>query len=302
MHIVNCARGGLIVEEDLKAALMSGQVAGAALDVFAEEPAIDNPLFAIDEVIVTPHLGASTSEAQENVARQIAEQMSDFLNVGAVTNAVNMPSVTAEEAPKLRPYMELARQLGGFAGQLTRTGLKAVAVEYEGRVAALNTQALTAIVLEGLLSPLIDSVNMVNAPHVAKERNIAVSETKHARRGDYQTLISVTVTTETRSRSVAGTLFADNKPRVVRIKGITIEAELGPHMLYITNEDKPGIIGHLGMTLAEAGINIATFHLGRAAPGGDAIALIEVDDHLSAEVLDKVRAIDGVFQATTLAF
>ncbi len=302
VRIVNCARGGLVVEDDLKAALESGHVAGAALDVFAEEPALEHPLFAVDEVIVTPHLGASTAEAQENVARQVAEQMCDFLTVGAVTNAVNMPSVTAEEAPKLRPYMKLARQLGSFAGQLTRTSLKAVAVEYEGQVAALNTRALTAIALEGLLAPSMDTVNMVNAPLLAEQRNIAVSETKHARRGDYQTLIRLTVTTEKRSRCVAGTLLADDKPRLVQIKGINIEAELGPHMLYITNEDKPGIIGHLGMTLAEAGINIATFHLGRAGRGGDAIALIEVDDEIPQDVLEKVRAIDGVSQATTLTF
>ncbi len=301
-RIINCARGGLVVESDLARALESGQVAGAALDVFATEPATESPLFDNDKVIVTPHLGASTSEAQENVARQIAEQMSDFLAHGAVTNALNMPSVTAEEAPKLRPYIALARQLGSFAGQLTRTGLKAATVEYEGHVATLNTQALTAIVLEGLLSPVMDSVNMVNAPLVARQRNIAVSEITHARRGDYQTLIRLTVTTEQRSRDVAGTLFADNKPRVVEIKGIKIEAELGPHMLYVTNTDQPGIIGRIGMALAEAGVNIATFHLGRAAAGGDAIALVEVDGALPGHVLESVRAIDGVSHAIALTF
>jgi D-3-phosphoglycerate dehydrogenase len=302
VRLVNCARGGLVVEEDLKAALESDHVAGAALDVFAVEPATESPLFEMDQVIVTPHLGAATSEAQENVARQIAEQMSDFLTVGAVTNALNMPSVSAEEAPLLRPYMKLAEQLGSFAGQLTRTGLKAVTVEYEGAVTALNIHALTAIVLQGLLAPQMDSVNMVNAPHVARQRNIAVSEIKHDRTGDYFTLISLTVTTEKRSRSVSGTLYADNKPRIVEIKGIKVDAELGPHMLYITNEDKPGIIGHLGMVLSDAGVNIATFHLGRASRGGDAIALIEIDDRLSGDVLAKVRAIDGVDRAAALEF
>ncbi len=301
-RVINCARGGLVVESDLGAAIESGHIDGAALDVFAVEPATDNPLFALEQVIVTPHLGASTAEAQENVARQIAEQMADFLTVGAVTNALNMPSVSAEEAPRLRPYMKLADQLGSFAGQLTRTGLKAVTVEYEGHVTTLNTQALTAIVLQGLLAPLLDEVNMVNAPLIARERNIAVSEIKHARQGDYQTLISLTVTTEKRSRSVAGTLFAGNRPRIVQIKGINIEAELGPHMLYIANTDKPGIIGRLGMALADANINIATFHLGRPAKNGDAIALIQVDEPLSEEVLAKVRAIDGVRQATALRF
>ena len=302
VRIVNCARGGLVVEADLKDAIESGHVAGAALDVFDEEPKTESPLFALEQVIVTPHLGASTAEAQDNVARQVAEQMSDFLTVGAVTNALNMPSVSAEEAPRLRPYMKLAGQLGSFAGQLTESGLRAVAVEYEGHVAELNTRALTAIVLQGLLAPQMEGVNMVNAPVVARQRNIAVSETKHQRQGDYQALISLTVTTERRSRSVAGTLFGENRPRVVRIKGIDIEAELGPHMLYITNKDVPGIIGHLGTALAEADVNIATFHLGRANLGGDAIALIEVDEALTESVLETVRAIDGISQAKALSF
>ncbi len=297
-----CARGWLVVEKDLAAALESGQVAGAALDVFAEEPKTESPLFDMEQVIVTPHLGAATAEAQDKVARQVAEQMSDFLTVGAVANALNMPSVSAEEAPKLKPYMKLAEQLGSFAGQLTETGLRTVSIEYEGHVAGLNTRALSAIVLQGLLAPQMDTVNMVNAPHVARERNIAVSETKHERRGDYQTLISLTVTTERRSRSVAGTLFGESRPRVVRIKGIAIEAELGPHMLYITNKDVPGIIGNLGMILAAAEVNIATFHLGRAERGGDAIALIEVDGALSESVLAKVRAIEGISQAKALNF
>ncbi|MFP6740142.1 MAG: phosphoglycerate dehydrogenase [Alphaproteobacteria bacterium] len=302
VRIVNCARGGLVVEDDLKVAIESGHVAGAALDVFDEEPKRESRLFNLDEVIVTPHLGASTSEAQENVARQVAEQMSDFLTAGAVTNALNMPSVSAEEAPRLRPYMKLAEQLGSFAGQLTESGLRTVAVEYEGHVAGLNTTALTGIVLQGLLAPQMEGVNMVNAPVVARQRNIEVSEIRHERRGDYQTLISLTVTTERRIRSVAGTLFGDSRPRVVRVKGIDVEAELGPHMLYITNKDVPGIIGHLGTALAEADVNIATFHLGRANLGGDAIALIEVDDAVTESVLEKLRAIDGISQAKALRF
>jgi D-3-phosphoglycerate dehydrogenase / 2-oxoglutarate reductase len=302
VRIVNCARGGLVVEDDLKAAIESGHVAGAALDVFDEEPKRESSLFALDEVIVTPHLGASTSEAQENVARQVAEQMSDFLTAGAVTNALNMPSVSAEEAPRLRPYMKLVEQLGSFAGQLTESGLRTVAVEYEGHVAGLNTTALTGIVLQGLLAPQMEGVNMVNAPVVARQRNIEVSEIKHERRGDYQTLISLTVTTERRSRSVAGTLFGDSRPRVVRVKGIDVEAELGSHMLYITNKDVPGIIGHLGTALSEADINIATFHLGRADLGGDAIALIQVDNAPPESVLEKLRAIDGISQVKALRF
>jgi D-3-phosphoglycerate dehydrogenase len=246
VRIVNCARGGLVVEEDLKAALDSGQVAGAALDVFLVEPAKQNLLFGHPRLIATPHLGASTGEAQENVALQVAEQMSDYLLLGAVTNALNMPSISAEEAPRLKPYVRLAEVLGGFAGQVTESGLKKVMIEYEGQVAGINTRPLTAIILQGLLKPLMESVNMVNAPVVAKERNIEVSEVKHDRPGDYQTLIRVSVTTETRTRDVAGTLFADSRPRIVQIKGVKVEAETAPHMLYVTNDDKPGFIGKLG--------------------------------------------------------
>jgi D-3-phosphoglycerate dehydrogenase len=302
VRIINCARGGLIVEEDLKAALDSGHVAGAALDVFKEEPAKTNILFGHEKVIGTPHLGASTNEAQENVALQVAEQISDYLLTGAVTNALNIPSVSAEDAPKLRPYMTLAGQLGSFAGQLTEHGLKSVSITYEGQVADLNTKPLTAILLEGLLKSFVESVNMVNAPVIAKERDIQVTESKNQRSSDYHTLITLTVTTESKSRSVAGTLFGGDKPRIVSIKGITIEAELGANMLYVTNNDKPGFIGRLGSALGEAGVNIATFHLGRTAAGGDAIALIQVDQPLGEELLAKVKAIPNVVQAKALKF
>ncbi len=302
VRIINCARGGLVVEEDLKAAIESGHVAGAALDVFTVEPAKENVLFGLDQVVATPHLGASTSEAQEKVALQIAEQMSDYLVTGAITNALNMPSLTAEEAKRLKPYMTLAEQLGSFAGQLTRTGLKAITIEYEGDVAEHNTRPLTQVALCGLLTPMLDTVNMVNAPHVARERDIDVAEVKHERDCDYQTLIRMTVTTERGERSVAGTLFGGTKPRVVDIKGISIEAALTPHMLYITNEDKPGFIGALGTTLGDAGVNIATFHLGRAAQGQDAIALLELDEQIDPQTLEKVRALPHTKQAEPLRF
>jgi len=302
VRIINCARGGLLVEADLKTAIESGHVAGAALDVFLEEPAKQNPLFGMEQVVTTPHLGAATSEAQENVAVQIAEQISDFLLTGAVSNALNMPSVTAEEAPKLRPYMKLAQQLGSFAGQLTHSGLKEVTIEYEGHAAELNTRPLTATALAALLTPMLDSVNMVNAPVLARERNIQVTEIKHDRPGDYQSMMRLAVITDQRKRDVCGTLFGGDKPRIIEIKGIRIEAELGRHMLYTTNEDKPGFIGRLGSLLGEAGVNIATFHLGRSAPGADAIALIEVDQALPDALLTKVRQIPGVVQAEALAF
>ena len=302
VRIINCARGGIIVEEDLRDALDAGQVAGAALDVFADEPATENILFGRNDVICTPHLGAATSEAQEKVALQVAEQMSDYLLTGAVSNALNMPSVTAEEAPRLRPYMALAELLGSFAGQLTETGLKAFKVEFEGHVAELNTRPIVAAALTGLLRPLLDSVNMVSAPVIARERDIRCTEVKRDEPVDYETLIRLTVTTERRSRAVAGTLFGGSRPRIVEIKGIPIEAEIGPHMLYITNKDKPGVIGDLGRTLGEAKVNIATFHLGRADEGGDAIALLQVDQAVDKTLLDKIAALPNILQVKALDF
>jgi D-3-phosphoglycerate dehydrogenase / 2-oxoglutarate reductase len=302
VRLVNCARGGLVVEDDLAAALDSGHVAGAAIDVFVEEPAIINPLFGRENVVATPHLGAATAEAQENVALQIAEQMADFLLTGAVCHAVNVPSLTAEEAKRLNPYMKLAEQLGSFAGQLTETGITAVTVEYEGAVAELNVKPLTAIVLTGLLSPQLTAVNMVNAPVICRERDIRVSETRRAEPVDYQTLIRVVVTTERRKREVAGTLFAGDKPRIVSVEGISLEAELGGTMLFMRNYDKPGLIGALGNALGAAEVNIATFHLGRIAAGQDAIALVEVDQPLTPEVLDTVRGLPNVIQVKALRF
>src|SRR3954470_8255977 len=302
VRIINCARGGLVVEEDLAAALDSGQVAGAAIDVFVEEPATQNPLFGRDTLVATPHLGAATTEAQENVALQIAEQMADFLLTGAVSNAVNMPSLTAEEAARLRPYMVLAEQLGSFAGQLTETGIRAVEIEYEGAVADLNVKPLTATALTGLLAPQLATVNVVNAPLICRQRDIRVSETRHADAGDYLNLIRVTVTTERRQRSVAGTVFAGNKPRLVDIEGIPLEAELGRHVLFVRNYDKPGFIGGLGRALGESDVNIATFHLGRTAPGQDAIALIQVDQPLTPSLIDIVRGLPNVIQAKAMHF
>jgi D-3-phosphoglycerate dehydrogenase / 2-oxoglutarate reductase len=302
VRIVNCARGGLVDEAALAEALNSGQVAGAAFDVFVEEPATSNALFNLPNVVCTPHLGAATSEAQENVALQVAEQMSDYLLRGAISNAVNFPSISAEEAPKLRPFIALAEKLGSFAGQLTETGLSKVQISYEGAVAQMNTKALTSAAVAGLLRPMLQDVNVVSAPVVAKERGIMVEETTREMAGDFESLITVTVVTQSQTRAVSGTVFADGRPRIVNIKGIRMDAEFGQSMIYITNLDKPGFIGRFSSTLGEAGINIATFHVGREAPGGNAIALIEIDGELPDAVLAKVRALPQVQQAKPLHF
>jgi D-3-phosphoglycerate dehydrogenase / 2-oxoglutarate reductase len=302
VRIINCARGGLVDEKALRALLDSGHVAGAAFDVFTEEPATDNPLFGHPNVVCTPHLGASTMEAQENVALQVAEQMSDYLLRGAIANAVNFPSITAEEAPRLRPFIALAEKLGSFAGQLTETGISKVQISYEGEVAKMNTRALTSAAIAGILRPMLATVNVVSAPVFAKERGIAVEETKREAECDYESLITVTVTTERMTRNVSGTVFADGRPRIVNIKGIRMDAEFGANMLFITNLDKPGSIGRFSSVLGEAGINIATFHVGREAPGANAVALIEVDGDVPEKVLAAVQALPQVQQAKPLRF
>lgn len=301
VRIINCARGGLVDEEALRAALESGKVAGAATDVFTVEPASENVLFGAPNLIATPHLGASTTEAQVNVAIQVAEQMADFLLTGGVTNALNMPSLSAEEAPKLKPYMQLAEQIGGFAGQITESGIKSVTIAYEGAVAELNTKPLTAVVLEGLLRPLMTSVNMVNAPIIARERNIDITEVAHDREGTYHTLVTLTVTTESQTRSVSGTLFAE-APRIVAVEDVIVEAALDDHMLYVTNADKPGFIGAVGTLLAENDVNIGTFSLGRHEKKGSAVALISVDQQLDEDLLGKVSALPNVIRAKSLNF
>ncbi len=302
VRIINCARGGLVVEDALYDALKSGQAAGAALDVFETEPATAHKLFGLDNVVVTPHLGASTGEAQENVALQVAEQMADYLLSGAVTNALNMPAITAEEAPRLKPYVALAEKLGSFAGQLTDGPVTGVVIEYAGDVSEMNTRALTSAALAGLLTPMIGTVNMVSAPVVARERGIRVDEVRQSQRGAFETYIRLSVRTEGLERSIAGTVFSDGKPRIIQIKGIDLEAEFAPHMLYVTNQDKPGFIGALGTLFGAANVNIATFNLGRMARGEDAICLVQIDEPLPPSVLKAVRALPQVRHATPLAF
>ncbi|RME16868.1 MAG: phosphoglycerate dehydrogenase [Alphaproteobacteria bacterium] len=289
VRIINCARGGLVDEEALAEAIRSGHVAGAGFDVFAVEPATDSPLFGLPNVVCTPHLGASTREAQENVALQVAEQISDYLLTGAVTNALNMPSVTAEEARVMGPWIKLAGHLGAFVGQLTDEPIEEINVLLDGSASKMNVKALECAVVAGLLKPAVSEVNMVSAPVIAADRGIKVSVTTQEKSGTFDGYLKLTAKTPTRQRAIAGTVFSDGKPRFIQIKGITIDAEIGRHMLYTTNKDVPGIIGALGETLGGHGVNIANFTLGRTAPGGDAIALLYVDAPVPETVLDALR-------------
>lgn len=302
VHIINCARGGLVDEKALRNLLDAGHVAGAAFDVFVTEPATENPLFGHPNVVCTPHLGASTNEAQENVALQVAEQMSDYLTRGAITNAVNFPSITAEEAPKLKPFIALAERLGSFAGQLAATDIKKVSIIYEGAVVELKTKALTAAAIAGLLRPALADVNVVSAPSIAKERGIVIDEVTRAAEGDYESLITLVVETDGEQRMVAGTVFHDGKPRIVSINEIKMDTEFSPSMIYALNEDRPGFVGRFASLLGNAGINIATLALGRDREGGSAISLIAVDGNVPEKILVEIRMLPEVKRASALRF
>ncbi len=295
VRIINCARGGLVDEAAVAELLTSGHIAGAAFDVFAEEPATENPLFGLPNVVCTPHLGAATTEAQENVALQVAEQMADYLLTGAVSNALNMPSVTAEEAKVMGPWIKLSDHLGGFIGQMTDEPIKAINILYDGVVSNMNLDALTCAAVAGIMKSVNPEVNMVSAPVVAKERGIKISTTRQDKSGAFEGYVKLTVVTAKRERSIGGTVFSDGKPRFIQIKGINIDAEIGQHMLYTTNEDVPGIIGTLGQTMGENGVNIANFTLGRETAAGEAIALLYVDAPVPAEVIAKLDD-TGLFQ------
>ena len=295
VRIINCARGGLVDEAALAELLNSGHVAGAAFDVFSEEPATENPLFNLPNVVCTPHLGAATTEAQENVALQVAEQMANYLLTGAVENALNMPSVTAEEAKIMGPWIKLADHLGSFIGQMTDEPIKAINILYDGSVSEMNLEALNCSAIAGIMKRVNPDVNMVSAPLIAKERGIKISTTNQAKSGAFDGYVKVTVVTSERERSIAGTVFSDGKPRFIQIKGINIDAEIGQHMIYTTNEDVPGIIGTLGMTLGQNSVNIANFTLGRSVAKGEAIALLYVDEAVPANVVDKLKA-TGLFR------
>ena len=302
VRIINCARGGLVDEAALRAGLDSGHIGGAAFDVFVQEPAgPENVLFGAPNFIATPHLGASTAEAQENVALQVAEQISDYLLTGAITNALNSPSITADEAPKLKPFVALAEKLGLFAGQMMDPGLKTIEVAYIGEVAKLNVKPMTAAALAGVLRPMLAEINMVSAPAIAKERGVTVSENRQELSPVYDSLIRITIGTETGEKSFAGAVIG-GVPRIIEVKGMELDAPFGPAMLYVNNLDKPGFIGALGGMLGEAAVNIATFNLGRVGAGDDAIALVGVDQAPDAALLARIQALPHVKEVRALVF
>ncbi len=304
VRIINCARGGLIIESDLKEALDNGHVAGAALDVFDVEPATKEttPLLGHPKLICTPHLGASTDEAQVNVAIQVAEQIADYLMTGAVTNALNTPSISAEDAPRLKFYMKLAEQLGSFAGQITENAIRKVDISFEGSVTELNVKPLVQMLVASLLRTQMDFVNMVNAMTIAASRGVQITESRSATSKEHRSLIALTVETEARTRVISGTLFTGREPRIVNIEGVPIEAALTKDMLFIRNEDKPGLIGAIGTLLGSAKQNIADFRLGRTAGADSAVCLISLDSSLSDDLFKEVSNLPQVKTAKRLKF
>ncbi len=299
--LVNCARGGLVDELALRVALENGHIRGAALDVFVVEPAKDNPLFGLENVICTPHLGASTIEAQEKVAVQIAEQIADYLLEGSIRNALNAPNLSVEEMLVLKPHLQLANFLGAFAGQLTHMAMNRITITYAGDTASVNVEPLTTQIVQSVLSPHFENINAVNARQVARERGIHITEARDDVEDVYHNRMTVEISTDEKSRQVCGTLI-NGKPRLVDIKGIKLESEFGRHMLYITNQDQPGMIGAIGNFTAEKGINIANMHLGRRESRGDAISLLEIDAPIANEDLEALRAINYIQDAQYLNF
>ena len=295
-YLINAARGGLINENDLYKALQKKIIAGAALDVFENEPLVNSPLHSLDNIILTPHLGASTVEAQTAASIQVSNQISEFLKNGSITNSVNMSSITGNEKKLLGPYLDLSYNLGSFAGQLTENAIKAITIEFEGTASMVNQDLLTRNIIHNLLGSFIDNVNSINAIEIAKSRNIKISTLKNVQPSEYNTLIRLTVTTDRRSRSVAGSIFG-GKSRIVEIKGIKIDAELGNFNVYLTNKDKIGVINNVTEIFTKNKINIATLNLGRVSPDGEAIALIQTDqicDELVLKDLSKIKNVNQV--------
>ncbi|HTR44208.1 MAG TPA: phosphoglycerate dehydrogenase [Thermodesulfovibrionales bacterium] len=295
VRILNCARGGIVNEADLCEALKSGKVAGAALDVFEKEPPGDNPLLNVDTLVCTPHLGASTEEAQENVAIAVAEQVADYLVNGVIRNAVNFPSVPSEQISRLKPYLTLAETLGAFATQVFEGAVTEITIEYRGEASELNTAPVTIALLKGFLTPILEeTVNFVNAPIIAKERGIEVREMKSAEAGDYQSAIILRVKSDGKENFLVGTLLSRRDPRIVKINNFPVEIFPEGTMLFIYNNDKPGVIGNIGSFLGKCGINIARMHFGRETAGGMAISVVSIDAPITQEQLGEMKKLPNI--------
>jgi D-3-phosphoglycerate dehydrogenase len=295
VRIINCARGGIVNEQDLYEALKSGKVAGAAFDVFEKEPPENHPLLTLDNFIATPHLGASTHEAQENVAVAVAEQIVDYLIAGTVRNAVNVPSVPADQLPMLSPYINLAERMGLFQAQLCEGGLTQVTVEYSGEVSNLKLEPITLAALKGLLTPILnETVNYVNAPLIAKDRGIEIKVSKSIDTTEYTSLITIRVKAGGRDMSVTGTLNSKKEPRIIQVDNFPMETVPDGDMLVLMNNDKPGVIGGIGTLLGQNGINIARMQFGREKQGGMAMSVVSIDSAVSDEIMAKIGKMTNV--------
>lgn len=295
VRIINCARGGIVNEQDLYEAMKSGKVAAAALDVFEKEPPEDNPLLTLDSLICTPHLGASTEEAQENVALAVAEQIADYLVRGTIRNAVNFPSIPSDQVPRLQPYINLAEELGSFACQIFEGGATEIIVEYYGDAATVNSAPVTIAALKGYLSPiLLETVNFVNAPFIAKERGIEVKETKSSDAGDFFSKITIRIKAKNKESYVSGTLYSKKDPRVIEIDNFKVEIVPEGELLLMYNNDRPGVIGNIGNLLGKNNINIARMHFGRESAGGTAISVVSLDTRPGPEVIDQLKALPNI--------
>ena len=295
VRIINCARGGIVNEQDLYEAMKSGKVAGAALDVFEKEPPEDNPLLTLDNLICTPHLGASTEEAQENVALAVAEQIADYLVHGTIRHAVNFPSIPSDQVPRLQPYINLAEKLGSFCCQIFEGGATEIIVEYLGDASTINTAPVTIAALKGYLSPiLLETVNFVNAPFIAKERGIEIKETRSSDAGDFYSKITIRIKARNKESYVSGTLYSKKDPRVIEIDHFTVEIVPEGELLLIYNNDKPGVIGNIGNTMGKNNINIARMHFGRESAGGIAISVVSLDAKPGPDVIDQLKALPNI--------
>jgi D-3-phosphoglycerate dehydrogenase len=295
VRIINCARGGIINEKDLYDAIVEGKVAGAALDVFEKEPPGNNPLLTLDNVIATPHLGASTKEAQENVAVAVAEQIVDYLIHGTIRNAVNFPSIPSDQVSRLQPYINLAEKIGGFAAQMFEGGVTEITIEYQGDASRINTAPVTIAAIKGFLSPMLEeTVNFVNAPVIAKERGIEVKEIKTSDEGDYQSMVALRVKAKDKESYFAGTLFSKKDPRIVNIDNFKVEIMPEGELLFMYNNDKPGVIGNIGTLLGKNKINIARMHFGRETQGGKAISVVSIDTHASPQIIEEIKKLPNI--------